>query len=187
MSDQRCIETICAEVVFDCVKTWAMIHSRCQRKKWPPVLLYRRPSESLRLLGLGLNNSRGYEEDQFVGCRTDRLPFEQIPENRKIAEKRNLLGVYAVVGLNNAANYDGSSIADKYLGSSLLSLQFGVIVHLHAEVGSRVFHVDVQEDRAFIRDLRRDLQSQKCVDISRCRWPTQLGCSHDRNAHALAH
>ena len=51
--------------------------------------------------------------------------------------------------------------------------------------GRGVFHVDVQEDRVFGRDLRSHCQPKKRIYVGYGRRTTQLRLRHDRHAHTL--
>ena len=62
-----------------------------------------------------------------------------------------------------------------------------VALHRASEVRRGVFHVHVQEDGAFRRDLRNHRQAQESVHVGDGRRPAQLRLGHDRHANALAH
>src|SRR5271155_6196161 len=71
-----------------------------------PVLLsttsWKPPSSFLKL---SRQNTRGQEEQKFLGGRADRGVFEQVAHDRQAAEQRHLLHVGALLGHDHTADY----------------------------------------------------------------------------------
>lgn len=114
---------------------------------------------------LCLDHSRGDEEDQFLVRALHRLMLEEVTEPRNAAEQRNLLNRYGIARLDDAADDHRSAIGDQDLRGRLLGDQSRVALNVMAEVGRRIFHVHVEEDRILGRDLRNHRQPQKGVHV----------------------
>src|SRR5262249_27967753 len=130
-------------------------------------------------------DSRRDEEDQLLIRRLNRPVFEQVAEVRDISEQWHLRNVERVGGLDDAADHDRAAICDQDLSGRLLGNQGRVAIDRFAEIRRRVFHVHVQEDRAFRRDLRSHSQAQERVDIGNSWRTAQLSLRNDWYAHAL--
>ncbi len=161
----------------------------CRHKTKPPVpdRYFRKPTAVFTAnLSLGLDDPRSYEENQLLVRGADGGVLEQLAKPWNAAQQGNLVHVDRVVGLNNAADDHRAAIGDQHLGGRLLRDQSGVAVNRTAEVRRRVFHVHVQEDGTFRRDLRNYRQPQESIDVGYGWRPAQLGLGHDRHAHALS-
>src|SRR5205823_1672890 len=108
---------------------------------------------------LALYDARRDEEDQLLVGGADRAALEKIANCRDVAEQRHLSNVDRVLSLDHTTDHDGATVSDQHLGCSLLCDQSRVALNRAAEVRRGVFHVHVEEDRAFRCNLRNHGQS----------------------------
>src|ERR1700689_1569769 len=115
---------------------------------------------------LRLNDSRRDEENQLLVGGCDLRVFEQVAQVGQVAEQRHLRDVDRVLRLNDATDHHRPAIGHQHLRGGLLRDQFRVALYFLTKVRRGVFHVDVQEDGVFRRDLRSYSQPQERVNVS---------------------
>src|SRR5271163_3149800 len=115
---------------------------------------------------LRLNDARSNEENKLLVFRVYGTVLEQVAQVRYVAKQRYLLDAQRVLSLDHAANHDRAAIGYQHLGGSLLGDEFWVAICIcHAKVRQGVFHIHIEEDGAFRRDLRSHRQPQESVHI----------------------
>src|ERR1017187_7188609 len=108
------------------------------------------------------------EDQQLVMLFGASRVTEQVPEDGDLPESRNHVVLILVVDLEDAADDRRAAVANENLAAVLANRQGHVLAErkVQGDGGLALGHLHVEQDRSLVRDLGRDRQAERRIDVN---------------------